>query len=267
MEILKYKFYIILFVCVFSQPISASPSVDESGNSVVHRIGSSGDGSEVFNLLDTSSGVVLDSAGIIDWHFFYDDTNGTGSFNILANSTKAGNIDVSSALLSTNTDGSLHVNGFVSFVDGSVLSYFTGDIVATAEADFVSDVTLFSLNTLDVLDVQLSGLQLFSFNDATSSPLEDEFILAVNSFFVGGLVDPLLANFINANPDLVSGAFNGNSTALSFQLNSSALAAVDSVFPVYSPVPLPAAFWLFFSGLLGLITLGKRQLHVAYVTH
>ncbi len=260
MKILKYKFYIILFVCTFSQAINASPEIDGSGNSVVHSIGSSGNGNEILTLIDGTTRTVFDLANVTDWRFLYDDTNGTGSFNILANSTEVGDIDISSAILSTNADGSLHANGFVRTVGGSVLTYFSGDIAVETEADFVNDVTLFSFNSLDRQAIRLNGLQVFFSHQVIGT---DEFIAAANSVFVGGLADPLLADYIN--DILYNDPFSGDIQTVSFQFNSSVLAAVDSAFPVYSPVPLPAAFWLFFSGLIGLIAIGKRKSHMMYV--
>ena len=42
-------------------------------------------------------------------------------------------------------------------------------------------------------------------------------------------------------------------------MTSSALAIVDNPFPVYSAVPVPAAIWLFASGLIALTGFYRRK--------
>jgi len=56
---------------------------------------------------------------------------------------------------------------------------------------------------------------------------------------------------------MLDGPLAGN--LLEFQVTSSLLAIVDNPFPVYSPVPVPAAAWLFGSGLVGLIGFARRK--------
>lgn len=48
---------------------------------------------------------------------------------------------------------------------------------------------------------------------------------------------------------------------LDFHVTSSLLAIVDNPFPNYSRVPVPAAAWLFGSGLMGLIGIARRKAH------
>lgn len=56
---------------------------------------------------------------------------------------------------------------------------------------------------------------------------------------------------------ITDGLLAGN--LLEFHVTSSLLAIVDNPFPVYSPVPVPAALWLFGSGLIGLVGVARRK--------
>lgn len=58
---------------------------------------------------------------------------------------------------------------------------------------------------------------------------------------------------------IIDGPLAGN--LLEFHVTSSLLAIVDNPFPVYSPVPVPvpAALWLFGSGLIGLAGFARRK--------
>ena len=54
-----------------------------------------------------------------------------------------------------------------------------------------------------------------------------------------------------------SGPFAGS--FLDFEVTSTLLAFVDNPYPVYAPVPIPAAAWLFGSGLLWLVGIARRK--------
>ena len=70
--------------------------------------------------------------------------------------------------------------------------------------------------------------------------------------------NPLTFDGSNHNGFLMTdGLFAGD--LLEFHASSSLLAIIDNPFPVYSPVPAPAAIWLFGSGFLSLIGLARRK--------
>jgi len=152
---------------------------------------------------------------ITDWNLLYEDTDGTGTLNIISNSSIYGDISVNDASLTTNNDGSLHVMGTIDFLTLGSSSSFFGDMVITADWDDSNSVTIFGFSPLAVDGLPHNGL-----------------------FIIDG---PLAG------------------TLLEFQVTSSLLAIVDNPFPVYSPVPVPAAAWLFASGLIGLAGFARRK--------
>lgn len=69
---------------------------------------------------------------------------------------------------------------------------------------------------------------------------------------------PIAYNGSNQNGLLmIDGPLAGH--LLEFNTTTSLLAYIDNPFPVYSPVPVPAAVWLFGSGLIGLIGIARRK--------
>ena len=70
--------------------------------------------------------------------------------------------------------------------------------------------------------------------------------------------NPIAYNGSNHNGLLMNdGPFAGH--LLEFNTTTSLLAEIDNPFPVYSPVPVPAAVWLFGSGLIGLVGFSRRK--------
>ena len=100
---------------------------------------------------------------------------------------------------------------------------FVGDMVVDVVTSDTDQTTIFTLNPRVFSGQDLPGFLLTDFIDEEPSP------------FIGDI-------------------FN-------FQLSSSLLAIADSPFPVYSPVPVPAAVWLLGSGLLGLAAVGRKKTH------
>jgi len=139
----------------------------------------------------------------------YEDTDGTGTLNINSSSTIYGDMEINDAMLTTNNDGSLHVNGMINFLTLGSSSTFIGDMSITYGLDDSNSVTQFSY-----------------------SPI------AYSFFMFDG---PLAGHF------------------LEFNTTTSLLAYIDNPFPVYSPVPVPVAVWLFGSGLIGLAGFTRRK--------
>lgn len=155
------------------------------------------------------------TSSITNWNLLYEDTDGTGTLSISSSSAVFGDMTISDAALTTNSDGSLHVLGTIDFVTLGSSSSFFGDMAITAGWDDSNSVTMFDFSPI-------------AFNGSNHNGL----------FIIDG---PLAGNL------------------LEFHVTSSLLAIVDNPFPVYSPVPVPAAFWLFGSGLIGLAGFVKRN--------
>ena len=145
----------------------------------------------------------------------YEDTDGTGTLNINSSSTIYGDMEINDAMLTTNNDGSLRVNGTIHFLTLGSSSTFIGDMAITYGLDDSNSVTQFSYS-------------------------------------------PIANNGSNHNGLLmIDGPFAWH--LLEFNTTTSLLAYVDNPFPVYSPVPVPAALWLFGSGLIGLVGFARRK--------
>ena len=110
-----------------------------------------------------------------------------------------------------------------------------------------------SLHVLGTLDYLTQGSSSSFSGDMAITVTWDDFnnatIFEFNPIaFVGSNHNGL---FIN------DGLLAGN--LLEFQVTSSLLAIVDNPFPVYSAVPVPAAIWLFASGLIALTGFSSRN--------
>ncbi len=215
MKILKYKIFIILFGCFAFQNVNAASI----------NIGFDQVGTPTVDLIGVTNGTVLDSALITDWALSYDDVSGSGLFSMSANAAKIGAVNVNSQIFTTNTNGSLHVEGLVTLAsDASALAYFIGDLAVTVDVNDVDNTTIFNVSPVSLFGPTQTGLELFDVNGGGGNSA------------IGAVMD--------------------------FNISSSFLAIVDSPFPIYSPVPVPAAFWLFSSGLIGLIAMERKKLHI-----
>ncbi|MCW9047687.1 MAG: hypothetical protein OQK46_06360 [Gammaproteobacteria bacterium] len=165
------------------------------------------------NVVDFYSEVRPLTSVITDGILRYEDTDSTGDLSLNSNSSLFGDIQISNAAFTTNSDGSLHVIGVIDFLTQGSSASFTGDMSITASWDEFNNVTTFDFATLAF--------------DGSSH----------NGFL------------------MTDGLFTGN--LLEFHASSSLLAIIDNPFPVYSPVPVPAAIWLFASGFLSLTSLAR----------
>ena len=110
-----------------------------------------------------------------------------------------------------------------------------------------------SLHVLGTIDFLTLGTSSSFFGDMAVTLEWDEFSNATIFNF-----NPLAFDGSNHSGLFMSdGPLAGN--LLEFHVTSSLLAIVDNPFPVYSPVPVPTAFWLFGSGLIGLAGFARRK--------
>ncbi|MCW8933231.1 MAG: hypothetical protein OQK98_00770 [Gammaproteobacteria bacterium] len=167
------------------------------------------------NVVDFYSEVRPLTSVITDGILRYEDTDNTGSLSLNSSSSLFGDIQISNAALTTNSDGSLHVIGVIDFLTHGSSASFFGDMSITASWDEFNNVTTFDFDTLAFDGSNHSGF------------------LMTDGLFTGDLLE--------------------------FHASSSLLAIIDNPFPVYSPVPVPAAIWLFGSGFLSLIGLAIKK--------
>lgn len=150
----------------------------------------------------------------------YDSCAGSGSFVLDSTVVMAGVEFSFSALgLSANVDGSVHMSGTVQQLDSNGDPYLTP---FDFSYDFAADV-----------------LQ------------DDEFGVELDILALDGDGDGILGN------QVTSGAWTGLSGV--FEGSFSNLGNNGNNFPTYSPVPVPAAVWLFGTGLVGLIGMARRK--------
>lgn len=187
-----------------------------SANAALINVGYDDFNNPSLNSINPNDGASDFLANITNWVLLYEDNDGTGTLSINASSDFIGNMEINNAILTTNSNGSLHVDGTIDFLGfGGFSANFIGDIAITYDYDEMNDVTVFGFSPIELVGLDYSGL------------------LMLDGPFLGHLLD--------------------------FNVTASALAYVENPFPVYSPVPLPAAVWLFGSGLIGLIGLARRK--------
>lgn len=192
----------IVFICSHAAASSFNVSFDTFNNPSL-------------NIVSPSS-VTQDSGPVISGSMTYESTTGAGSFAMNADLGFSGNTQIHGVTITTNSNGSLHLDGLVTFdMAPSTDHHLYGDISVDYDYDSNIDVTTF-----------------------TYSPT-----IFNNSGVAGLLMD--------------SGPFAG--LFLDFEVTSTLLAFVSNPYPIYAPVPIPAAFWLFGSGLLGLIGISRRK--------
>jgi len=159
-------------------------------------------------------GSVLLNAPITNGGFTYDTALGTssGSINVPDGSTPTDNIYLYNMSILETSYGSLFMTAQMDALGGTAINV-AAEFKIDYTYDFNSDVTIFSLSTLDSDGDGVAGIQI---ND-------------------------------------------GGFTGLSLDVNGSMsyLAYVDNPFPTY--VPVPAAVWLFGSGLIGLAAFIRRK--------
>jgi len=157
------------------------------------------------------------TSSISDGRITYEDTDGTGTLSMSSFSALFGDISIDNAALTTNNNGSLHVNGTIDFLTLNSSASFIGDIAVTSVYSEFDDVSTFGFSPIAFEGSNHDGL-----------------------FMIDGPLAGLL---------------------LEFNATSTFLAYVDNPFPTYSPVPVPAAVWLFGSGFLALFGLVKKKSH------
>ena len=91
----------------------------------------------------------------------------------------------------------------------------------------------------------------FSYDFAASVLQDDEFGVTLDLLALDGDVDGVPGNAVT------TGAWTGLSGIFTGTFNN--LGNNGNNFPTYSPVPVPAAAWLFSSGLIGLIGFARRK--------
>lgn len=165
------------------------------------------------NIIDPADGSTTFTSLINNWQFLYEDTDGTGSLSINSTMNLLGAVEINTASVTTNTNGSLHVAGTIDFLDLGSQGDFLGDFIVTVDYDFSNNVTVFNFDPIVGSGLNYAGL------------------LMTNGPEAGSLLD--------------------------FQVTSSLLAIIDNPFPTY--VPVPAAIWLFGSGLLALAGFSRKK--------
>jgi len=173
----------------------------------------------VMEITDLSTGVIIDTAIITNWSLTYDDVTDSGSFTLTATPSR-----LPSLLQITGTSVFANANGSLRIqgeasTGGFSPVSFSGDAVVTVDNDFSDQLTLFTLSLLEVPNTSQKG------------------------FLVTGASVGL--PFLEA--------------AVDFEVASGLSSAVESPFPVFTPVPVPAAVWLLGSGLLGLFAVARNK--------
>ena len=189
--------------------------ISQQANSELINVGYDDFNNPYLNVVNSADGSTPFTSLISDWLFLYEDSNGTGTLSIDANFNNLGAVEINNASVTTNTDGSLHVDGTIHFTDQSSSGSFLGDMIVTVDYDDDNQVTVFSFAPISFGGFPYDGFIM------TDGPLASQL--------------------------------------LDFHVTSSLLAIVENPFPIYSPVPIPSAVWLFGSGLLGLIAVARRK--------
>lgn len=164
-------------------------------------------------------------------------------------------------------DFNSEVRPLTSVITDGTLSYEdtdgTGSLSISSNSSLFGDVQINnaalttntdgSLHVIGIVDFLTHGSSASFFGDMSITASWDEFNNVTTFDF-----STLAFDGSKHNGFLMSdGLFTGN--LLEFHASSTLLAIVDNPFPVYSPVPVPAAIWLFGSGILSLTGFAIRK--------
>lgn len=180
---------------------------------------------------------------------------------VLAATTVAGIdfIDIADVLdASVGSFNSNSANGTNSIVDGNAASYiWSGDNPASVDVSFGGDVFAVSDVDLTILFVGDGGhagtITLLGGSSAGSSA---SFSLADGENYTGynSKQGETLYGIYAATIDL--SGFSGTFSGVNLEIGGSS--AVPSLLGTTAPVPVPAAIWLFGSGLLALVGIARK---------
>lgn len=154
-------------------------------------------------------------------------------------------------------------------------SFSNADFIITAVGDTNNRINFgggFSIDHNNKALISISGVGTFSFSDKTSTFVNNDnhivgFNHSLNSDLFNGPIDVVFATW---NLDTSIGPITGTGELLQWndpfhpivQTSGGDLFFVDAFVPVTftaTVVPIPAAIWLFGSGLLGLIGVSRRS--------
>lgn len=110
------------------------------------------------NLINPNDGTSNFSANITNWVLLYEDSDGTGTLSINASADFLGDIEINNAILTTNSNGSLHVDGTIDFLGLGSSGNFFGDMAITSNYDDMADVTVFGFSPIEFTGLDYSGL-------------------------------------------------------------------------------------------------------------
>jgi hypothetical protein len=224
---------------------------------------------------------MLAGAGVTSAATVTADFNSAGS---IGGGTAAGAVRNSSVGGDANTDGLLGFNGFSS-TNFAVLGDNTGNLVSdgflqpsnptSGDSSLSFNISLSTVSDLAVsFRYRFRGWDLDLVNsDAFQVTLTGQpTLFNASSSFLGSIGSPL--TFADGTFNAVFGALAAGSYTLSFVLNEAAgdllgpltntAVAIDDVSMVSTPVPVPAAIWLFGSAIAGIVGIGRRRREIPF---
>lgn len=234
------------------------------------------DGSSAMTI--QSSGTGFDNQGNLN-------ASGSGAMNISGNFTNSGNVVIDNGSLinrsgtfvqtagMTNVNGTLQSSGLVD-IQGGLLAgngLITGDVSNDGivgpgnSAGLLSIDGDFSQSAIGLLDIELGGLLAGSEYDVlditgTANLAGTLEVSLIDGFAptIGDSFDILTAETLNGSFDILTLAFGNSNWQVQYLIDE--IGTTDVVrLTALSSVPVPAAVWLFGSGLLGLIGVARRR--------
>jgi hypothetical protein len=117
----------------------------------------------MLNIVSPSDGSVAFSGPISDGFTAYDTVTGEGTFDLTATLSLAGETYIHDTLLTTNADGSLHLEGLINFASTPSTDYnFIGDVMVEYNYDIGNDATVFTYSPIMLSTLNYPGLLMTS---------------------------------------------------------------------------------------------------------
>ena len=102
------------------------------------------------NVVNPADGSTPYTSLINNWLFLYEDSNGTGTLTMGATLNTLGAVEINNASVTTNNNGSLHVDGTIEFIGQNTSGNFFGDMIITVDYGDDNQVTVFNFGAIAI---------------------------------------------------------------------------------------------------------------------
>ena len=112
-----------------------------------------------FSITPLFEGGIHGSGTTTDGWIYYDESTGQGTFDLTATVDMLGLVEIYNTSITTNTNGSLHLDGWVRFGDPDATGYQVfGDMIVSYEYEWEGDYTVFTFSPIAYAGLDQDGL-------------------------------------------------------------------------------------------------------------